>query len=339
MHKKPDGLTVMTWPLASLWGEALKAYVSDVFSRETGIPVFHTEFTSVDLPSDLTAALGNGLHPPCDVVYCNTIPAIHLAREGCTDPFDEENFPVLKRLNRRARPEADGLYGWPFVICYDVRYVMMYREKAFPDGPPASWNIMLDPAFRGRVSLYPGGKGFFPVAQVMGGGSLEEMAQNMEPCWNFLKALYPQIGAMGFNTEMTKHVQNGEIDLHFTVLTNIMQWKDEGCGVSWNVPMEGASVGDDALFVPAGLEENVSYWAKQYVALALREDVQRAWCERIGLCPVCEGIARPARFAVDRAYPDAPDEYSNALFVPNSVLEKYEHGLWRRKFEEIFHIK
>jgi putative spermidine/putrescine transport system substrate-binding protein len=336
LPKKPDRLTVMTWPLTSLWGQALKECVSDIFSYETGIPVGHIEFTSVDLPPGLTEALENGRRPPCEVVYCNTIPAIHLARAGRTDPLEEETFPALKEVDIRARPAAEGLVGWPFVIAYDVRYVMMYREAAFPQGPPPSWNVMLDPAFRGRVSLYPGGKGFFPVAQVMGGGTLEDIPSNMGPCWNFLKALRPQVQVMGFNKTMTEYVKRGEIDIHFTVLTNIMQWKDQGYGVFWHVPNEGASVGDDALFVPAGLEDNVSYWAKQYVATALREDVQRKWCGQLGLCPVRRDIPRPERFAGDHAYPDGPDDFSNALFVPNAVVEKYEHGPWRREFEKIF---
>jgi hypothetical protein len=40
----------------------------------------------------------------------------------------------------------------------------------------------------------------------------------------------------------------------------------------------------------------------------------------------------------DPAYPDAPDDYSNARFLPNSIVERYEHGLWRKKFNKIFNM-
>jgi len=335
MNSSPQ-LTVMTWPLSSLWGRALKECVSDPFTERTGIPVRHIEFTSVDLPSNLINSLKKKERPPCDVVYGNTIPLIHLAREGFCDPPEEKELPVLKNLSHRARPVAEGISGWPFVIVYDVRYVMMYRDAAFPDGPPESWQVMLEPQFRGRVSLYPGGKGFFPIAQIMGRGTPEEMPDKMEPCWNFLKKLRPQVKVLEFNKKMTEHVRRGEIDIHCTVLTNIMQWKDEGLGVSWHVPREGISIGDDALFVPAGLPEDVSYRAKQYMAFALEYDVQKSWCGRLGLCPVHKGIERPERFRNDPVYPETPDDYSNALFVPNSITEKYEHGLWREKFNRIF---
>jgi len=336
--EKPGTLTVMTWPLGYLWGQALKECVSDPFTVSTGILVRHVEFTGVDIPSGLLTACRNSERPPCDVLYCNTIPAIHMARAGFTDPFKEEEYPVFEKLNRRAQPVAEGLSGWPFVIAYDVRYVMMYREAAFPCGPPDSWQVMLDHALRGRVSLYPGGKGFFPIAQVANGGTIEDIPDNMDACWEFLSSLRRQIRVIEFNKKMTEHVRNGEIDVHCTVLTNVMQWKDQGYGVSWCVPKEGISVGDDALVVPSGLPASVSYWAKRYVAFAMERNVQKPWCDRLGLCPMHEGVERPDRFTGDAAYPDAPDDYSNALFLPNSILEKYEHGVWREKFNQIFNL-
>jgi len=54
--------------------------------------------------------------------------------------------------------------------------------------------------------------------------------------------------------------------------------------------------------------------------------VQRDWTARLGLCPVNTGIERPERFRGDPAYPDRPDDYSKALYVPNRVLAKFEHG-------------
>jgi len=320
-------ITVATWPLSSRWGQALKECVSDPFTAFTGILVSHVEFTGVDIPSEVLKACQNGARPPCDVLYCNTIPAIHMARAGFTDHLIEDEFPILRKLNHRARPVAEGLSGWPFTIAYDVRYVMMYREAAFPCGPPDSWKVMLDHALKGRVSLYPGGKGFFPVAQVAGGGALCDIPDQMDACWEFLRLLRPQIRILEFNKKMTEHVRNGEIDVHCTALTNIIQWKDQGYGVSWHVPKESVSVGDDALVVPSGLPEPVRYSAKLYVAFAMQRHVQQSWCARLGLCPMHDGIERPERFAGDPVYPAAPGDYSNALFLPNGILEKYEHGL------------
>jgi len=335
-HDKPDALTIMAWPLSTLWGQALKECVSDPFTAATGIPVKHVEFTGVDVPIELLKACQKGQRPPCDVLYCNTIPAIHMAQSGFTDELSIDEFPILGKLNSRAQPVARGLSGWSFVIAYDVRYVMMYREAAFPCGPPDSWEVMLDPSLKGRVSLYPGGKGFFPIAQILGGGTLDDIPYNMNPCWKFLRLLRPQIRILEFNKKMTEHIRKGEIDVHFTVLTNVMQWKDQGYGVSWHVPQEGTSVGDDAFVVPSGLPESVCHTAKRYLAFAMGRKIQQSWCARLGLCPMHREIERPERFIGDSAYPDAPDDYSNAQFLPNSIVERYEHGVWRERFNKIF---
>jgi putative spermidine/putrescine transport system substrate-binding protein len=170
----------------------------------------------------------------------------------------------------------------------------------------------------------------------LGGGSLDDIPHDMDACWEFLRLLRPQIRFLEFNEKMTEHVLKGEIDVYFTALPNVVQWHDQGYGVSWHVPKEGVSVSDDALVVPSGLPREVSQRAKRYVALAMGRKIQQSWCARLGLCPMHQDIERPERFGGDPAYPDRPDDYSHALFLPNSIVEEYEHGLWREKFNEIF---
>lgn len=40
---------------------------------------------------------------------------------------------------------------------------------------------------------------------------------------------------------MTVYISRGEIDVYFTALTNIRQWKNDGLGVSWAIPKEGTA--------------------------------------------------------------------------------------------------
>lgn len=101
---KPDALTIMAWPLSTLWGQALKECVSDPFTAATGIPVKHVEFTGVDVPIELLKACQKGQRPPCDVLYCNTIPAIHMAQSGFTDELSIDEFPILESLTLVLNP-------------------------------------------------------------------------------------------------------------------------------------------------------------------------------------------------------------------------------------------
>ncbi len=335
---KPNELVVMTWDLSTLWGQGLKEAVSDPFSRIHDIPVRHVVNFGMDYPDALLDALREGKRPPVDVIYGNTIPAMQAARQGWCDPLNEEDHPVLKDLHPRAKPEAPGIEDWPLLIAYDVRYVLLYREAAFPEGPPDSWNVLLDDKHKGRVSLYPGGKGFFPIGQVMGGGRIEDMSKDMTPCWSFLKKVKPNLGPMDFNVGIRDRIQSGSIDLFFTVITNVLQYHHAGWGVSWACPKEGIGVGDDSLHVPAGLPENAAFWAKEYVAFAMGRDVQQTWGHKLGLCPMRTDVEPLAELEGDAAYPAAPDDYDGALFVPNSVLVDYETGSWKNEFNRILNM-
>lgn len=113
----------------------------------------------------------------CRLALFNVVPAAKLAQAGLCSHLDEEELPVLKELATRAKPEAKGLSGWPFVNLYVVRYALMFRDSKFPRGAPESWSVLCDPRFNGKVSIYPGGKGFYPIAQIMGGGALDEKIQ------------------------------------------------------------------------------------------------------------------------------------------------------------------
>lgn len=334
---KPSKLTIMTWPLSSLWGKSLKEALSDTFTEKTGIYIHHAENIGLDFPSPLIESLEKGERPPFDILYANSIPSSNLARKDYCEPLDEEELPVLKKLNSRARPQAEGISGWPFANVYIVRYALMYRDSAFSGNEPDSWNVMLDKRFTGRISIYPGGKGFYPIAQVMGGGQIYDISDRMEPCWEFISSLKPQIGKMGYNKEMTGFVEKGEIDLFFTAFTNIYQWKKDGLGVSWKIPKEGTTDCMDSLVVPKYLPDNVKFWAKQYINHALSKTVQEEFCHRLGACPVHPGISPPDNLIDDPGYPQTPDDKSMLLYVPDSITVNYEES-WMNKFNEIMEL-
>ncbi len=76
---------------------------------------------------------------------------------------DLSDLPNLKGLLPLAKPV--GLEGYPMVNTYAYVYVCAYRPEAFPEGPPESWNVLIDPKFKGRIALYDDGIGFNPDLQ------------------------------------------------------------------------------------------------------------------------------------------------------------------------------
>jgi putative spermidine/putrescine transport system substrate-binding protein len=332
----PAELVVLSW--AGRWGRSLQEAVSKPFTVQTGIRVRHRTHVGLRLPGDLVEALRRGERPPVDVVWCNGVPALGAAREGWCVGLDEDDevASLLSALHPRARPA--GVSGWPLVLAYVVHYVMVYRREAFPRCRPDSWDVLMDPRHRGRIALYPGGNGFFPVAQVLGGGAVRDIPDHMEPCWSYLRGLRPQVGTLDYSIGMARLLAERRLDVCFRALPNALGFRDEGQDVGWSVPSEGIADTMDALWVPRGLTPEMSTLAMRYVTHAVCRDVQERWCDLMGVLPVHPGAGLPGPFHEDPDLPRSPDDLSRVLHVPDSLKADHERS-WEERFDEIFAIR
>lgn len=330
VSRGPEQLVVMAW--AGGWGEGLRRAVSEPFERATGMRVRHVTHVGLKLPAPLTEAIDRGARPPFDVVWSNAVPALRVAGGGGCRPLDETRVPRLAELSPRARPE--GCDGWPVVSPYVVWYVLAYRESAFPAGPPESWTALLDPRLRGRIALYPGGNGFYPIAQVLGGGRVEDIPERMEPCWDFVKQLAPQIGELDYSIGMGELIRRGELDVCFRALTNAIHFRREGLDVEWTAPREGLTDTLDALWVPRGVPDDVAEWAQRYIDFALAPEVQESWAAHMGVMPVHPEASPPAELLARPGLPRGPDDRTGILHVPERI--KVERELdWEARFQAI----
>ena len=325
---KPDEIIVRAW--GGVWVDSLDTGVSQGFTEATGIAVRHDLTEDNELQPRIWAAVAQGRTPPIHVNWDTTTNATKSALRGVCE--DLSDLPNLDGLFPAAAPI--GLDGFPIVNVYSYVYVLAYRDEVFPDGPPTSWNAMLEPRFRGRVALYDDGIGFHPVAQIAGGGTMAEIPDNMEPAWAWLERLRDQEPLLGEDPDFTNWFQTGEIDLACTIISNAREARLNGIAVSWTVPEEGCKVDTDALWIPRGLPDNETYWAKQYVNYALSAEAQQTWCNGLGLPPMRPGLTPPEDLAGDPAYPDSPEDFERLIAVPTPILVEHESD-WFARFNEI----
>jgi len=326
--KKPKEIIARAW--GGAWGEALKSGVADGFSAKTGIKV-RLDFTEDnEIKPKIWAAVDQGRIPPIHVNWDTTTNATISSIRGVTTSLDD--LPNIKGLLSLAKPV--GLDGYPIVNTYAYVYVCAYRPEAFPEGPPKSWNVLLDPKFKGRIALYDDGIGFNPVAVIAGGGTFADIPNNMEPGYEFYRKLKKNKPLLGEDADFTTWFQNGEIDVACTISVNARAAKQKGINVKWTVPKEGCKVDTDCLWVPKGLPANEEYWAKQFVNHALSKDAQQKWCSALGLPPVYPGIEPPADLKGDISYPTKPADFEKLLRVPSKVLVENQPK-WFARFNEI----
>ncbi len=325
---KPAEIIVRAW--GGVWVDSLDQGVSQPFTEATGIAVRHDLTEDNELQPRIWAAVDQGRPPPIHVNWDTSTNATKSAlREVAEDLGDIPNFAEMLPA---ARPS--GFDGVPLINMYSYVYVLAFRDEAFPDGPPTSWQIMLDPRFKGRVALYNDGIGFHPSAQIAGGGTLADIPDNMEPAWEFIRQLKEQEPLLGEDPDFTAWFQNGEIDVACTILSNARAAKQNGIPVSWTVPEEGAKVDTDAMWIPRGLPENELYWAREYVNLAMSQNGQQVWMDGLGLPGLRPGLTPPADLAGDPAFPQSAADFERLISVPTQVLVEHESD-WFQAFKEI----
>ena len=275
-------LRVLTW--AGRWGEALRAEVSEPFTALTGIEVEHVVTVGLPLPTELVRALQSGERPPVDVVWCNGLPAAQADEAGWCAPLPDSITRGIAELPSAAWPVRATS---PSVVnAYVVHYVLAYQRSLYPVAAPAGWQCLLDERHRGRVVVYPGGNGLFGIAQVVGGGRLNDVPRHMSPAWSWLSRLVPSLAMPAYSVGLETQLLDRKIDLAFRALPNVRAFQAAGADVGWVVPAEGTADTVDTLWVPRGLPDARVARAQRYLRFALSAPVQERWCARLGVLPM-----------------------------------------------------
>jgi putative spermidine/putrescine transport system substrate-binding protein len=325
---KPKELLVRIW--GGNWGDSLDKGVSKPFTEQTGIKVSYDSTYHEEMKAKIWQALAQKRPPPVHVNWDTSPSAVESAMRGnvCVDLSDVEN---LSQMNDIARPQ--GQTGVPYINMYSYVHVLAYNGKAFPDAPPDSWNAMIDPKFKGRVAAFDSGVGTIQMATVIAGGTAADIPGNMEKGWEWIRKLKANQPLLGKDPDMTKWFQQGEVDLGVTLVTNVLPVKQAGIDVRWATP-PGSYVASDAMWVPMGLSEDETYWAKQYVNFAMTEKAQQDWCYGLGLPGTRKGFKPPPEFENDPSYPTKPEDFANLLQLPDEVTATNWKD-WTLKFKEI----
>jgi putative spermidine/putrescine transport system substrate-binding protein len=329
---KPHELLILSW--GGQWDLALRSTVSDPYEALTGIRVRHVPYVGLGLPSWLTDAVANGHPPRCHVVWCHSVSAASVAAAGQAEVLDEESVPHLAGLCARSVPRGHG--ATRIVFPYVLYYVLVYRKGSCGSGGPESWEVLLDPRYRRKLACYPGGNGLFGLAQVLGGGTLADIPDDMTACWSFLRELRSQDPVFEYSVGgMAHHFSEGTLTLAIRALANALGFQADGAPVDWVAPREGLPDATDALWVPFGHEANVAHWAKRYIDFALTDRVQERWCEMLGTMPMHPGAAIPSSLQRLCNAPKGPESTVNVLHIDDGIRLEHE-PFWTARFDSLF---
>ena len=256
-------LVAATFP--GTWNEAQREIVAPAFSKRTGASVTQSILLGTDQISRLAAAKGG--RPPFDVALFDSPQVLDAVKQGLIVEYPTAKSPNYKEL----LPEFQDRWG-PRISMQIIG--IGYNPQKIKT-PPRSWDVLWDPAYKGRVGLTALnsqlGIAFLAEINRLRGGSEE----NFEPAFKALRELLPNVGAIGANLGAYATLwQQEQIDIAPYNFNFVQTLKGKDVPVELSIPGSGAVGWYTSMHVAANAAE--PDLAVQYIDTHLDPAVQSA---------------------------------------------------------------
>jgi putative spermidine/putrescine transport system substrate-binding protein len=246
------------------WEEAQRGILLPAFRRATQASVNLIGIQPLDT---LSKVIASKVNPPFDVIMLDEGPYLAALNQDIFEKIPVVKVPELKNVPKNLiDPHGLGVFisGQIIGIAYNTE-----RIKT----PPHSWNDLLKPEYKGRVGLAGMGSTLMGAWMVeiarLNGGSEE----NMEPAFQFLKKLMPNLSAVANSPgALATLFQQDQIDIAVHYNNNIGDLQGKGVPVALAKPDTGW------IYIRTGMHivknsKNVDL-AAAYINAALSAEVQ-----------------------------------------------------------------
>ncbi len=212
---------------------------------------------------------------------------MRLKKEGLLKPHAPPNLAEIRPNFRDAEtpPAWVGMEAWAAAVCFNTAEA---EKLGLPK--PASWYDLLDPRFRGRITMPdPGssGTGYFHVSawlQLFG----------EEEAWRFMDRLHPNIATYEHSgAKPCRNAAAGEFPVGISYELAGAQAKEKGAPVDVLLMKEGGGWDMDAAGILSGTRNPDA--ARRLVDFAASRKANEIYARFIQQVAI-EGIAKPIRF-------------------------------------------
>lgn len=226
---------------------------------------------------ELVAKLRGGSAGTYDVISPSSDVATMIAQGDLAAPLDLSKIPSYSQLSPQLTSLTlvklkDKTYGVPFMWGPDP---MLYDPTAFPN-PPNSWNVMWDPRYRGKISVWDDLSTVYMAAQVLGFDKPDPSQlynltdQQLEAVKKKLLELKPNVRKMwSTGGELTNLFQNHEVILAMGWPLMTTQLRQAKFPIGETIPQENTTGWIDHLMITAGSEnKDLAYKFLEYMVQA-----------------------------------------------------------------------
>jgi len=308
-----ETVNVQTW--GGSLAESFIKNISEPFEKETGIKVVLSYGMSVDALAKVRAQAGN---PQIDIAMMGQTEGITLWQEGLTAPLDPKEIPNLANLIPQALyKDKDGtifyvgMYGYVFEIAYRTDKIKT---------PPTSWKDLWKEEYKGEVMLPPPGI-YSAYIQVMASRIHGGSETNMEPGWEALKKLAPNVGAI-FNSDAEAYnlLASGEAAIAPVLMFTTIDLLKNGVAVARVSPAEGSPISWDGITLVKGSPNPEG--AKKLINFMLQKQVVEAHVNAAATIPAMDGITFTPELA--KALPSSPEDRARLTTLDDATIAQHK---------------
>ena len=266
--KKTPSLSLLVWE-----GYADPSFIKG-FEEQCHCKVSASYMGSSD---ELVAKLRGGSASNYDVISPSSDVATMIASANLAAPLDLSKIPTYGRLSPKliSLPlvRVNGaVYGVPFTWGPNP---LIYDTTAFKQ-PPDSWNVLWDPKYRGKISVWDELSTVYMAAQVLGydkpdPNQLYNLTdEQLEAAKKKLVELKPNVRKMwSTGGELTNLFQNHEVVAAMGWPLNTAELKKQNFPVGETIPKENTTGWIDHLMITAASEnKDLAYQFLEYMVQA-----------------------------------------------------------------------
>jgi putative spermidine/putrescine transport system substrate-binding protein/spermidine/putrescine transport system substrate-binding protein len=325
--KKAPSLNLLVWE-----GYADPSYIR-AFEGQCGCKVSASYMGSSD---ELVAKLRGGSASNYDVISPSSDVATMIATTGLAAPLDLTRLPsygqLAPKLTALPLVRAHGeVYGVPFMWGPDP---LIYDTTVFAT-PPASWNVLWDAKYKGKISVWDDLSTVYMAAQVLGydrpsPDQLYNLSDaQLEAVKKKLLELKPNVRKMwSTGGELTNLFENHEVvaAMGWPLMTN--QLRKSGYPAGETIPGENTTGWIDHLMITAASENKEL--AQKFLEFMIQAETQKQVADVTGYTPA---NPQAAQFMTEEQrkslHLDDVDNYQKRLYFWQNVprREKYNE-IW-----------
>jgi spermidine/putrescine-binding protein len=271
------------------------------FEEKYGVTVKGTYFGSSD---ELVSKLQSGGGSSYDVITPSSDVAGYIVESGLVEPIDETQIAAWKSLSPvlvgMKDVQKDGkTYGMPFTWGPDY---LIYDANVIKEAP-TSWDLFMDPKYKGKIALYDDISTIYLAAQMLGYDKTDQSVlynmteEQLAACKAKLVAMKPQV--------RKNWASAGELD-------NLFKNKEIVAAVGW--PLTPANLNKQGMNIKSVIpKEGATGWIDRLMIVkdAKNKQLAQLWLDYVSSPKVMAQVAEFTQYYVSN--PEA-----NALLTPET---------------------